>query len=348
MMTMRCALAAALLMLVAGCSTAGVASPEEFQARLDRTWMEISDLVRRGSKKEAEQLQRTRSEECWNYYLADTNTETGENALVAAFKMWRNLGDRERIDRALAEIDTGARVWYRVLPAVRGAYLKDGKRDEYLSLFERLSADLGHPVARAQALQSLASDHALAGDAERAADLYRKIVELDADRVYTVGARKELREIEVLAVGRPAPEFETLDIDGKRFSLGELKGKVVVLEFWATWCPPCIPEIEHLERLRAEYTSDDLEIVAVSFDGDLAVLREFVARRGLHWHQLCDQQAGKGKLAQQYNVEQLPRSFVIDRAGLIAAKDHRRDALDQVLRDLIGPGPGLKASRAGS
>ena len=149
--------------------------------------------------------------------------------------------------------------------------------------------------------------------------------------------RSELREFEVLAVGRPAPPIETLDLDGKRFSLAELRGKVVVLEFWATWCPPCIPEIEHLERLRAEYTTNDLEIVAVSFDSDLARLKEFVAGRGLDWHQLCDGRAAEGELAQQYNVEQLPRSFVIDRAGSIAAKDHRRDALDRVLRELIGP-----------
>ena len=120
-MMMRCALAAVLPILAVGCSTAGVASPEEFQAQLDRTWKEISDLMGRGSRKDAEQLQRTRSEECWDYYLESPNKATGENALVSAFKMWRNLGDRERIDRALPEIDIGARVWYRVLPSVRDA-----------------------------------------------------------------------------------------------------------------------------------------------------------------------------------------------------------------------------------
>ena len=81
-----------------------------------------------------------------------------------------------------------------------------------------------------------------------------------------------------------------------------------------------------------------MEIVAVSFDSDVAVLKKFVTRRGLSWHQLCDREAAEGEVARKYNVEQLPRSFVIDRAGLIAAKDHRDDALDQVLRDLIRPG----------
>ena len=164
---------------------------------------------------------------------------------------------------------------------------------------------------------------------------YRQLIEIAADPVYVGRARAELRELEILALGQPAPRFDAVDVLGRPLSLSALEGKVVLLEFWATFCAPCLPELDNLERLREKYADEELVIIGVSFDRSADVLKRFLKRRNLGWPQLCDGKGADGEIAGLYNVEQIPRSFVIDREGKIAAKDHRADKLAEVLRKLI-------------
>lgn len=121
------------------------------------------------------------------------------------------------------------------------------------------------------------------------------------------------REGYALRIGSAAPGFRLQALAGGETSLESLRGRVVVLNFWATWCPPCISEMPSLERLHRALAAEGLSVVAVAADDDAADLRAFVARAGLTLPVLHD--PGGRVAAGDYHTTGYPETFVIDRSG---------------------------------
>ncbi|HEY0673461.1 MAG TPA: TlpA disulfide reductase family protein [Longimicrobiales bacterium] len=130
-----------------------------------------------------------------------------------------------------------------------------------------------------------------------------------------------------VAVGNRAPAYSAPDLSGQQVSLASLRGKVVVLNVWATWCRPCRAEMPALERLHQQLKSEGLEVVAVSVDAPIGTLtapgrqggdvRAFVDEFDLNFTVLHDR---KGSIEELFLVQGLPTTFVIDREGRIAQK----------------------------
>jgi len=115
-----------------------------------------------------------------------------------------------------------------------------------------------------------------------------------------------------------APDFTLPDLNGKAFSLSELEGKVVILDFWATWCPPCVMEIPHFIDLYKEYKGQGLEVVGVSLDrGGVKVVKSFVEKNEMAYPVVI----GNQKVAEDYGgIRGIPTTFVINRQGYIVKK----------------------------
>ncbi|MCB2203626.1 TlpA family protein disulfide reductase [bacterium] len=116
-------------------------------------------------------------------------------------------------------------------------------------------------------------------------------------------------------VGKQAPEFSLKDKDGKVYSLESLKGKVVVLNFWATWCPPCKAEIPDLKRVYDKYGEKGVEILGVSLDNKgWSVLKPFVEKWDINYPIVL----GGIDIARDYgNVRSIPTTFIINREGKV-------------------------------
>ena len=114
-----------------------------------------------------------------------------------------------------------------------------------------------------------------------------------------------------------APDFELKDPAGKQVSLKDLRGKVVFLNFWATWCPPCVREMPAMEKLHRELGNDGLVVLAVNFQEGPNRVKEFMAEHNLTFTALMDRD---GKVTERYQAWALPVSVVIDKRGEIAAK----------------------------
>jgi peroxiredoxin len=114
---------------------------------------------------------------------------------------------------------------------------------------------------------------------------------------------------------RAAPDFALKDLNGKEIKLSQFRGKVVILDFWATWCPPCRMEIPHFIALHREYQPKGLEIVGVSLDqGGAQVVRPFAQQNGINYTMLVDGMPITGMYG---GIQSIPTTFVIDKQGRV-------------------------------
>jgi peroxiredoxin len=118
--------------------------------------------------------------------------------------------------------------------------------------------------------------------------------------------------------GIPAPDFTFPGLDGKMVSLSDYKGKVVLVNIWATWCPPCVSEMPSMEKLYNKFKRENFEILAVSIDepGPKAVA-PFMEKTSLTFPALID---SKGAIKPVYRITAIPESFIIDKQGLLIKK----------------------------
>ena len=115
---------------------------------------------------------------------------------------------------------------------------------------------------------------------------------------------------------KPAPEFLLLDSSGKSISLKQLRGKVVLLDFWATWCTGCKKELPWFSEFQKTYGSKRFAVVGVSMDDDgWNVIKSFLAHTQLSYRMLL----GDEVTAKRYGIDSLPDAFLVDRQGKIAA-----------------------------
>jgi peroxiredoxin len=114
-----------------------------------------------------------------------------------------------------------------------------------------------------------------------------------------------------------APDFRLKDLRGNTFTLSALKGKVVLLNFWATWCPPCVAEMPELNKLHKKLGPRGLQIVAVSTDNSITYPRDFVSKNAIDFTVLYDESRA---VTRSYKVFSMPTTFLIDKHGTIVEK----------------------------
>ncbi|MCG9130356.1 redoxin domain-containing protein [Candidatus Poribacteria bacterium] len=169
------------------------------------------------------------------------------------------------------------------------------------------------------ALSSLANIHAKLGDSDLA-------------RQYQVKADPTLAW-----EGQVLPEFSpVVDLDGKPVSLADYRGKLVLLDFWATWCGPCITELPNIKEVYEKYHDKGFEIIGISLDTDEAALHTFIKENRLPWRQVFDGAGRETPLAQQYRVRSIPAQFLMDREGKVISVKARGKRLKDLVEAEIG------------
>jgi len=138
-----------------------------------------------------------------------------------------------------------------------------------------------------------------------------------------------------LATGTKFPDFNVKDTAGKPLSIANYKGKVVLLDFWATWCGPCVHELPNVIKTYDTYHKQGFEIIGISLDKDQERLASFTAEKKMAWPQYFDGLAWQNKLAVKYGVNSIPATYLLDGQGTIIGKDLRGEDLDQAVAKAV-------------
>lgn len=172
----------------------------------------------------------------------------------------------------------------------------------------------------------------------RVLDMRREIDELEATEKTSMPKvdPKEKSTSKSASTSKAAPDFLARDFDsGVSFSLRDFRGKVVLIDFWATWCGPCIQEMPNVIRAYQKYHDRGFEIIGISLDSDMRILQDFIDANEIEWPQACDGQGWKGEIVQKYGVTGIPATFLIDEEGNLIASNLRGSALDRKLGEIL-------------
>lgn len=148
--------------------------------------------------------------------------------------------------------------------------------------------------------------------------------------VATLDAKKSL------AIGSEAPELNLPNPDGKMISLSSLRGKYVLIDFWAAWCRPCRAENPNVVRVYNEYSGENFEILGVSLDKTKDAWTRAISQDGLPWLHVSDLKFWNSEAARIYQIHSIPATYLIDPEGKIIAKNLRGASLEAKLREIFG------------
>ncbi|MBS1912500.1 MAG: TlpA family protein disulfide reductase [Bacteroidetes bacterium] len=131
------------------------------------------------------------------------------------------------------------------------------------------------------------------------------------------------------AIGSQAPDFTQNDTSGRPVSLHQFRGKVVLIDFWASWCPPCVAEVPNVKALWEKYRDQGLVVLSVSLDKSLDAWKIFIHLNGLQWYQVADGEYWDNAVARLYSVYEIPSMYLVGRDGRIMAGTPDGGILDE-------------------
>jgi thiol-disulfide isomerase/thioredoxin len=134
-----------------------------------------------------------------------------------------------------------------------------------------------------------------------------------------------------------AKDFTLDDMKGNKVNLMKVvsESKITILDFWASWCPPCMNEMPNLVNIYDNYSDDGLQIVGVSLDNDKKSWQNAVEAMGMKWVQVSDLKGWENAAAQLYQVDAIPHTLILDNEGHILAEDLRGQQLEEFISDFI-------------
>lgn len=172
-----------------------------------------------------------------------------------------------------------------------------------------------HPDdARAAALRLTEAQAIEQFDPERARTLYEAAAKDEEPEI----AEAAKNALDFMAMRAKPLDLTFTAVDGRKVDLAKLRGKVVLLDFWATWCPPCVEEVPAVVEAYGKFKDRGFEIIGISLDKDKAALTKFTAANKMTWPQFFDGKGWENEIAQRFQIQSVPTMWLLDREGKLA------------------------------
>lgn len=165
---------------------------------------------------------------------------------------------------------------------------------------------------------------------------FKKVEALYPNSGHIKDFKAQLDNSKKLAIGQPAPDIKLPTPQGDTVALSSLRGKVVLIDFWAAWCGPCRKENPNVVRMYNQYKDKGFEIYGISLDRSKEAWVKAIEDDRLTWTHVSDLQYFESQAAALYNVQAIPFTVLLDREGNIIAKNLRGKALEEKLEEILG------------
>jgi thiol-disulfide isomerase/thioredoxin len=253
--------------------------------------------------------------------------------------LYRQTGDYKKSAEAAAQLEqivTTPQDKSAAAILQGAALLRDATNHKKSALFMKADAQFKQALQLdPEATEALFFDGVTLGrmgdDAAAHVAFTRYLASKNSNSVTQARARRYLENPELVRE-RMAPYFTLETMRGKVVNLDALQGKVVLLDFWATWCGPCVAELPHLQRLEEQFQGKPFVVLSISVDHDAAKWQTFVQQHNMTWLQYRD---GDGGLTTTFAVKVIPNYFTIDSDGVLRADQLGGEGIDGRLKKLV-------------
>jgi thiol-disulfide isomerase/thioredoxin len=155
----------------------------------------------------------------------------------------------------------------------------------------------------------------------------------DASSENKTAAEKALKKIKATADLKSKPlDLKFTAVDGREVDVSKMRGKVVLIDFWATWCGPCVAELPNVLKAYKELHPKGFEIVGISLDSDKEKLESFVKEKGMDWPQFFDGKGWKNEISSNYGINSIPAMWLVDQKGMVIDTAARANLEEKVAK----------------
>ena len=184
-----------------------------------------------------------------------------------------------------------------------------------------------------RALYTLAGMYERENRDEEAKATYKKLIDSYPKSRTATSARSKLKRLSLK--GKELTDLKFTAVDGSQVDIADYKGKVVLIDFWATWCGPCKAEMPNVIKAYNEHKAAGFEIIGISLDKDKAKCEAYTQEQGMTWPQYFDGKGWSNLIAKRYGVNSIPATFLLDRKGVVRALSLRGSRLEEEVVKLL-------------